>query len=695
MGTSVFEQEFQQMRESQRAARQRTEFRPGQEFESEFAELNRRRAEARDQSAIRFPVAATAVGLGVSAATFFMTRSATLAGLAGSIAAVPADLVQSHIETELDLPTKPKSLSNAVGRAAGEGVAFGAGEALFQLPMRALRRTGIFNLFKGSVTPEAKESFQFLETLPGTIDPALLPAQATRNAPLDVMHNVAEHSFFGRGTIEARRALDEAQHDGLAQQWVKEIGKDLATILTKQKGGGPTTQLLIKDVTPEQAGQLFVASAKQNKRIATYPAKWIYNTIQNTIKPRPKVIQVVEQQPTGLVDATGRPLMRDVTKDKTILVGRRTNFGAAKRFAGDIKATLDRNQGIGSEIVGGGLLDDTVKMPDNPFVYDLIEHRKVLRAKRVQLESSVETNKSPAIGNLKVLEQMTDEAVENGFLANRMPDQLGLWRGANEIFKKGSSRFNNGVVKAMGKKAELQRRAIPEDVVTTAFQPGKTARMKIMKDAVSPEAWGKIAEQGMGKIYARAAFNDAKTVNGKTLVSLLLNPKSGLGERGLATAVGPVAAQNWLKLAKAVELRQAKQAAKEGSMLVQLKQGGALIEVFGGVTAVTGAILTMNELDLTSAGLTFSGTAVLVAPWALARMMVNPRSARLLIEGVKAGTVEKGIQVSGLIGGLIQAMIPRKVDTLPTTAPQPFRQQAQRDVAQSDVERNLFAIGAP
>lgn len=169
-----------------------------------------------------------------------------------------------------------------------------------------------------------------------------------------------------------------------------------------------------------------------------------------------------------------------------------------------------------------------------------------------------------------------------------------------------------------------------------------------MKGAVSPEAWSNVARAGMQRIYDRSIKNGI--LDGALLEKNLIGP-SGLGGESLTEAVGPVNAQNWIKLANAIKVRQAKSPASEGSVLIQLTQGGALL------TAASIPFIDIpDEAKATAAG-------ILLAPAAIARIMTNPASARAMIEGVKVGTVKSATVASGIVGRIMQAIIPRKVDS--------------------------------
>jgi hypothetical protein len=72
-----------------------------------------------------------------------------------------------------------------------------------------------------------------------------------------------------------------------------------------------------------------------------------------------------------------------------------------------------------------------------------------------------------------------------------------------------------------------------------------------------------------------------------------------------------------------------KQAEGGGRMLIQLAQGGAIIQLGGGLLAAGGAAAD-------SPGAMWTGVGVMLAPEVAARMMLNPTGARLLSTGLRA-----------------------------------------------------------
>lgn len=622
---SIFEQEFAEFQQQQRTEGTAREFRPGQFVESEFAEFNRRNNPEQTQE--RLPIGATVASLGVGLATFAATRSPSLAREAAKMAGASAggEFVQNITELALGADAAPQSREELGLRVAKEGAIGGAAELGGRGVVALGKKTGIFNFFKSTMTPEAEEAFDFFKLrtsdgrtigdIAGAEEPFLLPSQATEHRGLDILNNVAEHSLFGGGPLQARRLAQDKEHGRLAEEFL---------------------DLIAPHIDDAQAARIFVASAKNNKQIQQAPAKALYNTIEHEVAPR--------------------------TTDGIQIGGITGGLGALKTFIQkelDISGSL---HGLGDETVGGPMLRKIAEMPDQMNVQTIIQLRRRLRGIREGFEASPDTRKSPAVGVFKQLERFADQAVERALQGQGRSDLVGMWRQANEIWKNGSQRFNNGIIRRVSKMIDLDK-SVPEDIVTTAFAPGKVTRMNVMKEAVSGPAWQNIARAGMAKIYEKAVDPASGALLGQSLEQALIGPE-GLGAQGLTTAVGPIVAQRWLQFARAVKTRQAKSGASEGSVFIQLTQSGAAVQASQVAIAALGLSSGSTELQV-GAGF------ILFGPAAVARIMTNPRSARILIEGVKEDSITKFSAQAGTLARLVAGAVPRTVPGVQPEAPTP------------------------
>lgn len=607
-----------------------TERRPGERTVSSSEDLaNQRAITQAPQTTERFPIGATALGIGAGIVAAPLVGTAAAMSIAIMASGV-GELGQSAIETLIDSPTKPKDAPDLLGRVGKEMVVGGIGEGAGRGVIGAGRKANLLFFTPRKVTPEAKDAMQFLRQEGKELP--LLPAKATESRGIDLLHNVAEHSFTGGGTMAAFVRDENAFMGNLAENIIQRIGKEM---------------------TPEQAGELLVESAKGNLRQSRQPATVLYNSLTEAIAPKKAVKDVPTEVNTGMLDIHGNPATRTVIQKQEVLEGGlRTGFKDIKSFVKEKADIQDRLANIGSEITGGTLLQRFEKIADRPYVSDLIEFRTVLRGMKEGLESGLATRKDPAIGMLKTLESKVSDRINNALMGHN-PMLLAVKKEADRIWKEGSKTYNNKVIRQLSQMMDIERTGAPERVVKSVFAPQALTRMQTVKAAVSPEAWDRIARQGMELVMAKSKKDGV--VQGQRLLDGLIG-KNGLGERGLVEAVGPIEAQRWIKFASAVKFQQSRQAAGEGSMMIQLAQPGALLAVGGGL---------MGDSD----ALTATGGIVLALPFIAARVMTNPRAAAALIEGMTTRQTAKASLRAGIMTRLMSAIVPRDVETQPSRTP--------------------------
>jgi hypothetical protein len=95
----------------------------------------------------------------------------------------------------------------------------------------------------------------------------------------------------------------------------------------------------------------------------------------------------------------------------------------------------------------------------------------------------------------------------------------------------------------------------------------------------------------------------------------------------------------------AVKVTQHEGGDKTGRLLVQLSQGGALINLAG------------NATGMADTGHEFESGAILITPYVLSKMLTNPTTARWLIRGFSLPA--KSEQGGLLAGRLLYAAFPR------------------------------------
>jgi hypothetical protein len=651
-----------------------TEQRPGERVESQgenFANIARAQQaqeEGTADQAIRWPWGATAASLGTGLAVTAITKNPLLGMYAATVSGGLGDLGQSGIETQLDLPTKPKSLDATIDSAKFEGLMSGVGEGVGRLPIQTAKafRPQLFDFFKRQVTPDARKAMDFLK-LEGAEEPLMLPARATENRYLDVAHNFAEHAIIGGGAIRNFNIRSQSFLEQLGDSYVNRI----ASVLE-----------------PEDVARGLVNAAKESKDLMQMPAQIAYNNLEAMTAPvvRMKPVKELVPPPGGVLDAAGNPVMVERVVEREVTEGgKKMTIRHLKDWLRPKAAEAKRLGPKSNLTTAGDTIDVFMGFPDKPFISDMIKQAQSLRVQKAVLKNDATTKNSPAIGMPSQIEKRLHGHINNA-LKQTDPALLKIKHDADAIYKQGAKQFNNRVIRGFASKLDFEKPGFaPEQVVETIFAPGHTARMRVVKKAVPPETWKKIAARGMKHVLEKSVDDATEQLNGLKLQKLLLGKanKGGLGSEGLVTAVGPIEAQRWIRFAQALKKQQAKVGATEGTMLVQLTQGGAIVTGLGGLA-------DMAFGDTERGATIFAGSAGLLSlPFLAGRIMTNPTAANALIEGMTTPQTASASKISGIIGRLVQAVVPRQVETQPSR-PTPLSQ------ALSDSRTGLSALsGTP
>jgi hypothetical protein len=433
----------------------------------------------------------------------------------------------------------------------------------------------------------------------------LTPAEATQGFGIDVLENIAESSFLGGGRILRYKDNREAILDKIADGMVEEFGQRRSA---------------------EEIGELFVQAADKNKQVAQQPAKTLYNTVASLTAPTERRVPIQDVIPMRnakgdpLLDASGNPLTTVKTRFETVLDNPAPiETRALKEFVITNRRIAKELKGIEGEQVGDSLAEVVGTLPEELTFEAAQSLRSRLIAKVDQLKT--ERKGAPAIGLAKQLIKRIDEAMEAG-LSRFDQNALEMWREANRIFRDGEKQFNNRVIRSLRRKALGDFLAQPEAVLNTLMRPNASKRMRLIRAAVGEGQWSAFQGSMLEGLIQRATGTDGK-INGAALERLLFNPKKGgMGMEALNAGYTPEQITQFRKFAQTVRLTQEKQASSIGRVFIQLRQAGAIVEL-GGV-----------GLGLAEGEVTPESAVLVLGPGIMARLLTNPRTAKLFTEGL-------------------------------------------------------------
>lgn len=550
-----------------------------------------------------FPIGAAIGGTigGIAGAPGGIITAAPLAGLGAAGGEAIEQIVRAGTGLEA-----PKTSQEAATRIGLEG-AFGlVGEAGGRILLGGAAK--VINRFSKRVPTEARRAIDFLETnMPSTergrFNPlryiygkdkaklALLPAEATDDRLLDIIHNVSEASIIGGQSIQDFKLNRLNFMADFADDMIASFGE----LSSADDVGRIFLDTLDKKIAPSRT----LASA-------------FYNVADDLTRGR------VVRDPVTLIERTAGAAEISTRK--------------LKNFASGLTPTVSAAKGIGAAESGDSLVKSILTLDDDVSFTVAKNLRSRLRA--VADGFSVTNKKAPAIGLAKKFGGMIDNATEIGLKAHN-PQALDAWRTGNRIYKQGIKDFDNVFLRRLVRNADPDISGkFPETIVNGVFKKNNIGGIRIAKNAIGgldSAPWKKMQSWHIQDLFNRGTNAATGELSGTKLTEAMLG-RTGIGIKAMREIYSPKQLTQLREFANALKVIQAKQAEGTGRMFIQLTQAGALVSLpFKATGAARKAAAT-----------------ILLAPVVLARAMTNPRLAKILTDGIKVGVKSKA--VAGAMG---------------------------------------------
>lgn len=590
---------------------------------------------------------------------------AVVGGVAGTVAGGPAggvagavagEAAQQAVEVGLGLPSAPQTGLQSAQRLIQEGI-YGFGAEVLRAPGFLVERAAPF---AGRMTAEGKDAAKFLGGK-GAPEPQFLPAEVTDSRVLDVLQNVSEYSLLGGGAIKTFRRNRDEFFTQLADQMIDQYGSRASA---------------------DEAGRAVVDAAKRNLEVAQIPAKMIYRAISAATAPdyvdvpqRMTVKRVTGQAEREVTEPTGAKITyQDVqmgdrlerlkvmtTTQERQVSGAKIDLGSVQEDLAGMSEILKRASGLANREMGTTLLEFINNKPDIVSYPVAQAIRTEVRTLRDVLKNSPEAKNAPAIGKANLIYGKLTEQIRKG-LAEDDPFLAQMWDAANKIEAQGHATFNNRIIRSMVKKADEQGQGKPEAIADAVWRRNNVSVIQKVRAAVDPDDWRKMQSVQMQQVFANALTKDGR-LDGHLLEQQLFGP-NGLGEQAVEAGFDKHFIGEMKGLVNALKVARQEQSEGTGRMLIQLRQGGAVLALAGG------AMLSdefSNEL-LGSAGL------VLLGPAVLGRLMTSPGGAQWLTEGLKTPltNTKRALAIAGHIASILAPrplMQPETAEQVPGRAP--------------------------
>lgn len=567
----------------------------------------------------------TAAGLGIMA-----TGGTALIPAVGAVAlgAGAGELARQGGLALSSSPEAPETPEQAVGRATSAGIEQGSLELGGQIVFRGIGR--VLGAFSSKLKPEASK---IISAFKDRIKPILTPAEATDSRVLDIMENVGDYSIFGGGKFAEFRLNRDKVLDEIADDLIDQYGNRL---------------------TPEEFGELFVKAVNNKQETVKPVVKALYNRVK-ALAGGHKIMEISTERKmiSPILDATGVPLERivtDISESKVPDVIVPTS--SLKSFATPLKEVGKEINHIERLNAGDDLVDTVLEMPDHLSFDAAVELRSRLLS-RVQ-ELNVINKNAPAVGKAKKMIELIDSAVEES-LRNLKPtvlpggvdyqsvDALAAWRLANSFYKDTQERFNNKLVRAMIKRADDTRMG-PETIGKMFFKPGNVTGIDQLRTILPASDFERVKGMFIQTLFEKASDQEGKIL-GNRVLSLMEGKPNSYGLPMLQKMFSDTEIESIRTFATAAKLSQEKQAGGLGSMFIQLSQAGALVKV--AQVLGSGAAFGTGRFE--------EGTAILITPAILSRLILNPKIAKLLMDGIKLPT--RSPEAAGIMTRLTAAIL--------------------------------------
>ena len=681
------------------------------------------------------PIGAIVGGIGGASLGIATANPAVALGM-GALGAAAGEGVQQMVEHAIGSPAAPQSSLESAGRMLEESGMQTLGEGVGRLV--GLPLVGRVVLRPSShVTAEGAQAMKFME--PRMTQP-YLPAEVSDHWGTDILHNVAEHAVIGGAAIKEFKANREKVFQGLADEIVDQVGPRMspdtaARVLIKAIEGNkeiasiPQTMLYnsiekmaapdyvpvpVKMSVQRDMGDLMETQKGREivrpKRAVTQEAEEGMRSPQLGRKPFDTGWTTADTpEETALRGLNVKTMWQDVKVGERLehlkvmvahqeqqVSGAKINLTPIKENIAGLLKTAQEAGGLADREMGTTLLKFMADKPDYASYPAAKQMRTAIRTFQETLQNSPETKYAPAIARAKSIYSQLTTQIRQG-LKEQDPFLAQQWDEANFMTAASNKQFNDAVVRSLVKKIDETRSGVPDRIAQEIFKPNNVTNIKKIKNAVADdEAWNKVLSVKLQDIFEQALPPGSTTSTGAlrvnnapdgAMLEKAMFGRTGVGAEAMTAAFGPQRVAQYREFINALKVAQQGQASGLGGMFIQLQQASAAKRSLGAVMQMTGVGLVgagAASDDYVNEGMA-SGTAFIIAPWMLSRLMTSPTGAKLIIEGMKtpAGTPA----ALGLAGRILAEAIPhapivkppdtaeRRTMALPPTTIRPMQMQ--------------------
>ena len=494
----------------------------------------------------------------MTGATIGGVAGGTVGGIPGAIAGATlggaagraGKQIYQHATGSPEAPETSLEAAKDIGMAGVEQGAYEAvGGAIVKVGGKFLAP------FAKTVSERGVRAMKVLDNYMPKKMPSLLPAQITDHRGLDWLHTVAEYSLGGGNVI--------FKHNQVMGEAIEKMTDDLASTFGER-------------VSPTELGDV--------------------------------VVKVVQGGWKDFKDTITTPLYNRVAK----LVGEKGDIVSTLGLKNAISEKVEivaKMKGLASEESGDSLVKAIQELPDTIDYLTAQTLRTRLRSLGSKFKAT--PGGESGVGLAKHLTKITDDAIDSALSKADKSAQY-LWRGVNKIYKEGSEKYNNALLRSLIKKAERD----PHAVMGMVFKKGGIKSINRTKKAVGAETWEKLQGWYIRDVIEKTSKDGI--FQGERFLKELFNPSRGMSKDGVEAIFGGASTKQIKEIGNAIRVAQ--------EAVGKSKAGGGVAIQLMQIGAVTG---------LMYGSMPRGGMALLIGPYALAKIMANKQAARWLTTGLK------------------------------------------------------------
>lgn len=411
-----------------------------------------------------------------------------------------------------------------------------------------------------------------------------LPSQVTSSRVLDLAEGISGGSILGGGAIKTAKEGQQTVLNKMADNLAASFGKT---------------------ASPEEIGSVVLNTIEGGKEAFHTAGRSLYSKVDELVAGKVRTVSQPFTKTSPIVDQLGKPIVTEGVEELEVGI---VSSAPIKEMAKDI--LKKRTVSMAPSKYGDALLRRASRLPDNIS----FEQAQTLRSELLSIPREERGTVGEKIAG--DLARGVDTAMES-VGRELAPDAYHAWRRANQFWKAGKERFENNFINRLVEKDA-------EKVVSSMVVPGAVTPIKKLYKILTPQAKKSFQSGAMQKILSNSADVDGN-IHGKLIAKQIKN----LSDPTLSAVFNNQQVQTLKNFAKAAELAQTRVGEGTGSMFIQLKQAGAIMQLVGAVGLGTG-------LATGSEGMQTGSAVVLIAPYVMGKMLTNPITAKWLTEGLLA-----------------------------------------------------------